>query len=387
MPASLPPRPNLEWLRKTAKEHLTRLKADHPATKLAEAQLAVAREYGFTSWRALKAHVIRQNASPDAARDEGVRRFFQLVGTGQTAVVRAVLQAEPRLVHAIGPHPFWGGRPQALHVAIEADRREMFDLLLDQGADVNGSNDQYDRWSPLMLAIQRNRTEMRDELLRRGARVGLLEGLMLGDDARVEELLRDGRLPDVTPNDGSILAFARTPLAIDRLIALGAPVTRADRWGATPIEAMSRLGARGQALVAHMIARGVPASPQEYARLGDLDALRRLHGADPWVSRRAPVMMAAVDGRHHAVVEWLIEQGGNVNARSDATSRHTALHAAAWNGDLKMVELLVQAGAETDSLDDQYRATPRGWAETSIEVTNNAACRTVAEFLRKTGAR
>jgi len=106
MPASLPPRPNLEWLRKTAKEHLTRLKADHPATKLAEAQLAVAREYGFTSWRALKAHVIRQNASPDAARDEGVRRFFQLVGTGQTAVVRAVLQAEPRLVHAIGPHPF-----------------------------------------------------------------------------------------------------------------------------------------------------------------------------------------------------------------------------------------------------------------------------------------
>jgi len=74
-------------------------------------------------------------------------------------------------------------------VAIEADRREMFDLLLDQGADVNGSNDQYDRWSPLMLAMDRDQPDMRDELLRRGARVGLLEALMMGDDARVEELL------------------------------------------------------------------------------------------------------------------------------------------------------------------------------------------------------
>ena len=94
-----------------------------------------------------------------------------------------------------GPHPFWGGRPQALHVAIEAKRRDMFDLLLERGADVSGDNDQYDLWSPLMLAINRNQPEMRDELLRRGARVGLLEALMLADDRRVGELLEPGACP------------------------------------------------------------------------------------------------------------------------------------------------------------------------------------------------
>jgi ankyrin repeat protein len=391
MPASLPPRPNLEWLRKTAKDRLMRLRADEPSAKLADAQRAVAREYGFSSWRALKARVLAPGAAPEAMsespRDEAVRRFFQLVGTGQTAVVRAVLDAEPRLAQAIGPHPFWGGRPQALHVAIEADRREVFDLLLERGADVNGSNDQYDHWSPLMLAIQRNRPAMRDALIDRGARIGLLEALMLGDDQRVGDWLADGRLPDSTPNAGSILAFARTPYAIDRLIALGAPLSKADRWGATPIEAMSRLGERGQALVAHMRARGVPAAPQEYARLGDLETLARLQEMDPSVSTRDPVMMAAVDFRHHAIVEWLLARGGPVNARSDAPSRHTALHAAAWNGDLEMVEILLAAGAAIDARDEQYHATPQGWAETSIEVTNNAACRAVVECLRQAGTR
>ena len=56
------------------------------------------------------------------------------------------------MVNAVGPHPFWGGRPQPLHVAIETKRRDMFDLLLGAGADVNGTNDEYDHWSPLMLA-------------------------------------------------------------------------------------------------------------------------------------------------------------------------------------------------------------------------------------------
>ena len=93
-----------------------------------------------------------------------------------------------------------------------------------------------------MVAVKR--PEMRDELLRRGAHVGLPEALLLADDQRVEELL-DRLLPSIVPNGGSILAFARTPYAIDRLIALGAPTDARDRWGTTPLDAMSRLGAGG----------------------------------------------------------------------------------------------------------------------------------------------
>jgi ankyrin repeat protein len=54
---SLPARPNLSYLKKLAKEKLKLLRATAPATKLAGAQLAVARQFGFASWRQLKAHV------------------------------------------------------------------------------------------------------------------------------------------------------------------------------------------------------------------------------------------------------------------------------------------------------------------------------------------
>jgi ankyrin repeat protein len=231
-----------------------------------------------------------------------------------------------------------------------------------------------------MIAMDRDRQGMREKLLRRGARVGLLEALMLADDERMAALLDESGLPAIAPNRGSILAFARTPFAIDRLLELGADRETKDRWGSTPIDAMSRLGKRGQALVRHLIARGVPAAPKEFARLGDLETLARLVEEDPSVAGLDSVMMGAVDFRHHALVEWLLARGGNANARADAQSRHTALHSAAWNGDLQMVRLLVAAGADPAARDKEYDGTPVGWAETSIVVTSNPRCADVVAF-------
>jgi ankyrin repeat protein len=394
MPLSLPARPSLEWLKKTAKQTLKELRARDASIKLADAQLAVARDYGFESWRKLRRHIEEHERETSATvppaqptRDEVVQTFFRLVGTGRLDEVRRILEAAPVMANAVGPHPFWGGRPQALHVAIETKRRDMFDLLLEAGADLNGANDQYDHWSPLMVAVGEGREAMRDELIRRGARVGLPEALLLGDDTRVEELLRSGKaaLPALVPNAGSLLNLARTPFAIDRLIELGVPTDAKDRWGATPIESMSRLGPRGQALVRHLIERGVAAAPEDYARLGDRQTLEKLIDADPEVVRSDAVMMGAVDFRHHDLVEWLIARGGNVNARSTAKAHHTALHSAAWNGDLRMVELLVHAGADVAARDEEHNETARGWADVSIHVTNNPACRAVVEYL--TGSR
>jgi ankyrin repeat protein len=381
MSPSLPPRPSLEWLRKTAKDRLELLRRTAPDTNLAQAQLAVAREYGFPSWRALKRHIEELPTTTQTVKAEQIVDAFLLrVGQGRIDDVRALLTAAPQLVNAVGSHPFWGGRPQALHVAVEGQRRDMFDLLLDRGADVSGTNDQYDHWSPLMLAINRDNPGMRDELIARGARIGIFEALLLGDDAKVGELLDAYGLPVLAPNAGSILAFARTPFAIDRLIALGASTDKKDRWGSTPIDAMSRLGARGKTLVQHLIARGVQADAKEYARLGDLATVTRLVEADPSLAKQDVVMMGAVDFSHYALVEWLLAHGANVNARSDAESRHTALHSAAWNGDLEMVKLLVAAGADRNVRDAQYDATPRGWAETSIEVSNNPKCADVVAY-------
>ena len=308
-----------------------------------------------------------------------IAALLKLVGAGHVDETLALLQQAPALVNAVGPHPFWGGRPQPLHVAIETGRREMFDLLLAAGADINGTNEQYDHWSPLMVAVKR--PEMRDELLRRGAHVGLPEALLLADDQRVEELLRAGLLPSIVPNSGSILAFARTPYAIDRLIDLGAPTDARDRWGTTPLDAMSRLGARGRGLVAHLIARGVTAGAKDYAGIGDIEGLEQIAAAKPEVVRQPPVLMAAVDAGQREVVDWLLRRGASANARAADQSRQTALHSAAWNGDLEMVQLLVANGAELSVRDEEHGNTPQGWAETSLKITNNARCADVAAFL------
>lgn len=374
MPATLPERASLDWLKKTAKQNLRALRAVDPGAKLADAQLALARDYGFASWRALKAHIERPVAEEVAAQ------FLRAVGDGEADKVHAALAATPALANAVGPHPYWGGRPQPLHVAIETRRRDMFDLLLAAGAEVNGRNEAYDHWSPLMLTFAHGGTEMREELLHHGARVGLVEALLLKDDALVDVLLRGG-LPAI-PNDGSILAFARTPHAIDRLLALDASPTQKDRWGTAPIEAMSRVGGDdGRALVRHMMGRGVVPAPQDFARLGDQEVLAVLADADPSIPRSDAVMMAAVDFRHHALVRWLLAQGGSPNAVSGTEFRHSALHSAAWNGDLEMVQLLVAAGADVHARDARYDAPPWGWATTAITVTNNPKCREVADWL------
>jgi hypothetical protein len=57
MSRALPDHPNLEHLKKQAKERLPDLRQQHPEARLADAQHAVAREYGFLNWPALKAHL------------------------------------------------------------------------------------------------------------------------------------------------------------------------------------------------------------------------------------------------------------------------------------------------------------------------------------------
>ena len=57
-PASrLPARPSLDQLRKLAKERLQDLRSINSATSLADAQFALAREYGFESWPKLVRHI------------------------------------------------------------------------------------------------------------------------------------------------------------------------------------------------------------------------------------------------------------------------------------------------------------------------------------------
>jgi hypothetical protein len=80
---ALPAQPSLEHLKNEAKQRLKALRAQEPRAQLTEAQLAVARDYGFASWRALKAHVDeitrkRVFAAARAGDVQAVRRAFEV---------------------------------------------------------------------------------------------------------------------------------------------------------------------------------------------------------------------------------------------------------------------------------------------------------------------
>src|SRR5690349_5245695 len=94
----LPERASLDYLKKLAKDRLRDLRAADPSAKLAAAQLAVAREHQFPSWRALKAEVDRRRAPQ-------LDGWFAAVEAKDVGAMRAMLEADPSLAserHASG---------------------------------------------------------------------------------------------------------------------------------------------------------------------------------------------------------------------------------------------------------------------------------------------
>ena len=83
---SLPDAPNLDWLRKQAKRRLEELRASNPAAQLADAQFALAKHYGFSSWRALKAHI--ESLTVDG-------QLFNAARNGDVDTLAALLDKHP----------------------------------------------------------------------------------------------------------------------------------------------------------------------------------------------------------------------------------------------------------------------------------------------------
>ena len=124
MAEPLPPRPDIDWLRKTAKQRLAVLRAEDPGARLHQAQVAVARDHGFPSWRALKAHV-------DALSLDG--QVVAATLRGRARELEALLAAHPAKRDVTGGS--WN-RP-LLHLAAEAGHLACVELLLRRGVEVD----------------------------------------------------------------------------------------------------------------------------------------------------------------------------------------------------------------------------------------------------------
>jgi hypothetical protein len=114
----LPRQPNLEQLRKQAKE----LAAERAGGTLSEAQRELARAYGFDNWAKLKAFVDGAN----------VARMAGAVKAGDLAAARRLLKARPELA---GMDMAADDEHRALHYAVLRRDAAMVRLLMEAGAD------------------------------------------------------------------------------------------------------------------------------------------------------------------------------------------------------------------------------------------------------------
>ena len=145
MPQFLPLRANVDWLRKSAKDWLVSMRAANPAAKLHDAQLALARKYGFASWRKMVTHVeeVRSQLKaliPQELADSGgiapddpqLAKLFTAIDAGDTSTANELIKSCPALVKAHGTD---GQTP--LHLAAQRNDPQLGLTLLAYGADPN----------------------------------------------------------------------------------------------------------------------------------------------------------------------------------------------------------------------------------------------------------
>jgi hypothetical protein len=156
---SLPARPNLNQLKRQAKELLRR---QPERGRLRDAQRTVAEEYGFPSWDALRRHVESVVGAvsssiikpPELDSEDGVAVWNTLTACddGDVDTLRRLLERDPRL----GRAEYW--YTPAIHFAVREGHLEAVQLLLDAGADPewNGMHD----GSLIVMARDRGHAEI-----------------------------------------------------------------------------------------------------------------------------------------------------------------------------------------------------------------------------------
>jgi len=340
----LPSNPNLNHLRYQAKDLLKghaarnpevaqRIREFHPrfgrATDaeifdaplaLSDAQLAIAREYGFPSWARLKAHIQKPTLSDqlnllhhERIEDATFRLAVDLLDAGDAAGLRAHLKQHPNLVHQ--------------HLVFEGGNYFRNPTLLGFVAE-----------NPVRHGtLPNNIVEV--------ARVIL--------DAGVEQSALNETLMLVAT--GSVPRKCRVQLPLIDLLC--------DR-GADPDSAIhaTALHAELEAVTA-LIGRGARIDLPIAAALGRVDDLRRLLLAAGREDRHLALALASQFG-HVEIVRLLLDAGEDPNRYNPVGghSHTTPLHQAAGAGHDKLVRLLVERGARLDMKDILWQATPADWA-------------------------
>jgi ankyrin repeat protein len=277
MSRQLPQKPNLEYLKKQAKEMLRAM----PASKLADAQHALANEYGFATWAKLKAHVDALGMTPAEA-------LKAAVCDGDAPRLREILERHPELRAKIDdPMPDYGFGQHALFAAVQRSNRTIIDILLQAGASIQKRTEW---WAGGFGVLDDCDPSMVEFLIERGAvldahsasRLGILEELrklVAADPGVVHARGGDGQTP---------LHFASTVEIAELLLENGADIDARDvDHESTPAQYMLRVDQKRhyprdrQEVARFLVARGCYTDILMASALGDLDLVKRHLDADP----------------------------------------------------------------------------------------------------------
>jgi len=378
---SLPARPSLEQLRKQAKELLKAYRADdhaavarfqsqHPhaiAAKgigLVDAQLVLAREYGFASWAKLKHHV--ESLQRPADFDEPLWGrdtwpFLAAVYRGDEAAVRQMLARDPSLASAEYAYL------QPLHYAVRGGRIGIVRRLLDAGADplAEGWSGKFGGENRDDTPLARARDRELDEI------VTLLEAAAGGRPRSIsaerkapatpERELEDEmmkichrgqisaavemieRYPGIAQSGLYEAVHQNHPELVRILLERGAKATTPWRWACwyTPLMHSLRYPAPRYDIAQLLIDHGV--DPNETNGMG----MTTLH-------------IVAGQGTVDAA-RWLLDRGADIHSR-DREFDSTPLAWAARAGRDDMARFLLSRGAKAVHDDDEQWATPVAWA-------------------------
>ncbi len=341
----LPPRPNLDQLKRQAKELLQAGKA--PA--LHDAQTLIAREYGFASWNKLRDHVEAVTLEFDAA----VNEFLEAATDGRGDRAERILALHPKIAAA------------NIHTALVLGDADAVQARLERDPSLATKPGGPRGWQPIHYICY---TALGDRATGLAAIARQLIALGVDPNTRFPWLHHNVYRPD--PNDGVTLPLAASAGDIPVLEALrahGADVNQpwaSDgatslyailNWSRTPEGVVWLLehGADPNAVFAengetplHVVARAwdVPLAAAMVARGADIEHTR--------ADGRTPYAVAELNG-NRAVADWLLEQGA-----SPELSEVDRLVAACSRGDRKAAEALLATnpGLRNEITDDHYIA-------------------------------
>lgn len=289
--SKLPQRASLEYLKKLAKDRLEELRRKDRRAKLASALLAVARDHGFSSWRALKAEV-------ETRQEKNVARFIEACLQGDVDKVRALIAKEPSLVRVFSGHKAHHIRT-GLHAAAMAGHLSVVRLLLERGADPN-AREAGDNTYPLHWAAAQGNVAIVRALLDAG---GDVHGF--GD-----------------VHEGDVIGWATSE---------------------NPHRAE---------VVSLLVERGAHHHIFSAINLGDLELIEKVVEENPAeldrrmsrFERGQTPLHVAVNRKRYDILELLIGLGADVEAKD--MSAQTALEVAMLKGDQEAIRILRDAGAK-----------------------------------------